>query len=54
MLITLLTCSHTTFAEALKQMYKMADTVTPRDEQNFAIYCFSFAQVFVLFASSLI
>ncbi|PVF94323.1 hypothetical protein CPB86DRAFT_789162 [Serendipita vermifera] len=35
---------HTTFAEAMKQMYKLADTITPKDEQDFAMYCFAFTQ----------
>jgi hypothetical protein len=38
--------SHTVFAESMRQMYKVADTVTPEDEQAFALYCFAFAQVF--------
>jgi hypothetical protein len=33
------------FSEAMRQMYKLADTVLPEDEQNFAIYCFAFTQV---------
>jgi hypothetical protein len=38
--------SHTVFTESMRQMYKVADTVTPEDEQAFALYCFAFAQVF--------
>jgi hypothetical protein len=37
--------SHLVYAESMKQMYKLADTITPDEVNNFAIYCYCFTQV---------
>ncbi|PVF94240.1 hypothetical protein CPB86DRAFT_800589 [Serendipita vermifera] len=36
--------AHLVYAESMKQMYKLADSITPDEVNNFAIYCYCFTQ----------